>query len=143
METLGLSKSTPKSRSRFKEFFAPDLSTAPSAQSACEAASNICFVIAGLTTIVAFFTSLFSLIDAVLFAMIGLGLRRKSRIAAVAGFFLYIIEQIIMTIELRGFPGILAILFIVLLFNGMRAAFAYQHIQTEQKKKESLPLTTQ
>jgi hypothetical protein len=28
METLGLSKSTPKSKSRFKEFPVPDLSTA-------------------------------------------------------------------------------------------------------------------
>ena len=142
METLGLSKSTPKSRSRFKEFLVPDLSTAPSAQSACEAASNICFIIAGLTAIVACFTNRFALIDAIIFAMIGLGLRRKSRIAAVAGFFLLVLEQIIMIVKLSGFPSILAILFIVLLFNGMRAAFAYQRIQTENKKNASLPLTT-
>ncbi len=94
METLGLSKSTPKSTSRWKEFFIPDLSSAPNARSACEAASLACFIIAGVTAIFALFTSLLTLIDAALFGLIGMGLRKASRTAALAGFLLYVAEQI-------------------------------------------------
>jgi hypothetical protein len=136
METLGLSKSTPKSKSRFKEFFAPDLSSAPAAKSACDSAAIICFVIAGVTTVWAIFTSPLGLIDAALFALIGIGLRRASRFAAVAGLSLYIAEQIAMIAEASRPPGILAILFVALLINGVRAAFVYQRIQAEQQKQK-------
>jgi len=69
-----------------------------------------------------------SLIDAGLFLLIGLGLRKMWRSAAVAGFVLYLIEQAYW-VATGHVPGILGILLLVILFNGSRASFAYQRMR--------------
>ena len=124
MQVLGLADSTPKPTSRLKELFWPTLNSEPNAQSACENAALACFVIAGLTAIFAFATNLLILIDAGLFLVIGLGLRKMWRPFALAGFLLYVLEQLLVVVQGR-FPGVMAILFLAILFNGVRASFAY------------------
>ena len=99
-----------------------------------------CFGIAGITAILAFFSSLLGLVDAVLFALIGLGLRKAWRTAAVAGFALYIVEQVAVTMQGR-FPGILSILILAILFNGVRASFAYRQMRSANEQL-SLPVSS-
>ena len=128
MEVLGLADSTPKPTSRFKELFWPNLTTEPNAQSACETASMACFVIAGITAILAFAYAISGLVDSGLFVLIGLGLRKMLRTAALAGLLLYLLEQGV-NLSRGGFPSVLAILILVILFNAVRASFAYQRMR--------------
>lgn len=132
MEILGLSDSTPKPTSRARELFWPNLSSEPNSQSACETASYACFFIAGLTTLFALATSKLGLIDAALFLIIGFGLRKMWRTAALAGFILYLIEQGLVLAQ-GQFPGVLTILIAVILLNGVRASFAYQRMHKMAK----------
>jgi len=128
MQTLGLSDSTPKTSSRLRDLFWPDLSVDTSAESACDTASYACFAIAGVTTVFAFFTSLWSIVDAVLFLLIGFGLRKKWRMAAIAGFVLYVLETVAGMVAGHP-PGILTILILAILFNSVRASFAYRRLR--------------
>jgi hypothetical protein len=128
MQTLGLSDSTPKTSSRLRDLFWPDLSAEPSAESACDSAAWACFAIAGITTVFGFLNSLWVLIDAVLFLLIGFGLRKKNRTAAVAGFVLYGLETITAITGGRP-PGVLTILILAILFNSVRASFAYERLR--------------
>jgi len=136
MQTLGLS-SSPKQTSRFRELFWPDLSTDVNAQSACLTASWACFIIAAITVVLALaLVGLAALVDAALFVAIGFGLRRMWRTAAVAGFVLYIAEQAA-GIASGGRPGILTIFVLAILFNSVRASFAYQRFR---KAAQASPL---
>ena len=125
MQTLGLSDSTPKPTSRLKDLFRPDLSNDVSALTACHSASWACFIVAIVTAALAIFVNHAAFLDAGLFALIGLGLRKALRTAAVGGFVLYILEQIA-NIVAGQIPSVVAILISVILFNGIRAAYAYQ-----------------
>jgi len=136
MQTLGLSDSTPKTSSRLRDLFWPDLSVDTSAESACETASYACFAVAAISTLFLIWASLLVLVDAALFVLIGFGLRKKWRTAAIAGFLLYLLE-VIGTISQGHAPGILTILILVILFNSIRASFAYRRLRkTELTEKQ-------
>ena len=138
MQILGLADSTPKSTSRLRDLFWPDLTSEPGARSACETASWACFIVAGVTGVAAFWTSKLGLVDAALFLMIGFGLRRIWRTAAVAGLLLYLLEQVA-TIAQGIFPGVLAIFVSAILFNSVRASFAYRRIRTSVAMALAVP----
>ena len=128
MQTLGLSESTPKPSSRLKDLFRPDLSSDVAALTVCHTASWACLIMAVLTAALAIFVEPAALVDGGVFALIGAGLRKGLRTAAVGGFALYILEQIASAFAGR-FPGIPTIFISVILFNGMRAAYAYQRFR--------------
>ena len=70
-------------------------------------------------------------LDAAIFAAIAVGIRRKSRFAAVAGLCLYILERIYM-MQRSGAGGIVMGIFLTLLFlNAVRGAFAYHRLTEE------------
>jgi hypothetical protein len=127
MQVLGLADSTPKTTSRLRELFWPNLTTEPNAQSACETASLTCFFVAAVTVIFALASAKAGLLDAALFTVIGFGLRKMWRTAAVAGFALYLLEHAY-PLSQGQYPGGLSILIAVILFNGMRASFAYRRM---------------
>lgn len=69
-----------------------------------------------------------ALLDAAIFAAIALGIKRKYRLAAVAGLTLYIIERIYM-LQRGGTSGIvMGIVFTLLFINAVRGAFAYHRL---------------
>jgi hypothetical protein len=116
--------------------FWPDLSVDTSAESACDTASWACFAIAGITTLVGVWNNPSVLIDALLFVLIGFGLRKKWRSAAVAGFLLYVLE-VLVGISMGQVPGILTILILAILFNSIRASYAYRRLRkTEVAEKK-------
>jgi hypothetical protein len=96
-----------------------------SALTVCHSASWACFIVAIVTAALAIFVNHAAFLDAGLFALIGLGLRKALRTAAVGGFVLYILEQIA-NIVAGQIPSVVAILISIILFNGIRAAYAYQ-----------------
>lgn len=70
-------------------------------------------------------------LDAGIFAAIAVGIKRKSRFAAVAGLFLYVLERIYM-LQRGGTGGIvMGILFTLLFINAVRGAFAYHRLTGE------------
>jgi hypothetical protein len=139
MQTLGLSDSTPKPTSRLKDLFRPDLSSEVATRTVCHSASWACIIIGALSTILSFFVEYASVFDAVLFFLIGLGLRRAWRSAAIAGFVLYIAEQV--TFVAGGhMPSVLALFIALILFNGVRASFVYQKLR---RTHQAPPLPTQ
>jgi hypothetical protein len=128
MQTLGLSDSTPKPTSRLKDLFRPDLSSEVAARTVCHSASWACFIIAALGLILSFFTEYASVFDAALFFLIGLGLRKVWRTAAIAGFVLYIAEQVTFVVS-GHVPSVVAFFIAIILFNGVRASFVYQKLR--------------
>ncbi len=75
----------------------------------------------------------YSYVDAAAFAVIALGIWKMSRVAAVAGLVLYLIERIV------GWTGVqnLGYMFIILAFtlafvNGVRATFAYHRFMASK-----------
>ena len=74
--------------------------------------------------------SAYALVDAFVFAGIAYGLSRYSRFAAVAGFVLHLAEKIYayaVTGSILG-VGVLAVIVLFGLLNGMRGTFAYQEL---------------
>ena len=135
-ESCRLSDSTPKPTSRLRDLFWPDLSVDTSAESACDTASWVCFAIAGWTTLVGIWTNPLVVIDAALFVLVGFGLRKKWRTAAVAGFLIYVLE-VVVALSQGQVPGIVTILILAILFNSIRASFAYRRLhKTEAAEKK-------
>ena len=73
-----------------------------------------------------------ALFDAALFAAIAVGIKRKSRFAAVAGLSLYIFERIYM-MQRSGARGIvMGVLFTLFFINAVRGSFAYHRLKEGQ-----------
>ncbi len=119
-------------------YFWPSMDNTHEANRACGAASGAAFFIAGLTGAVAWLQSsgkinlfpgigIMAFLDAGLFFLIGIGLCFHSRIAALLGLLLYIVERVFM-IQSYGFGTgqVVSILIFGLAFlNGVRGAFAW------------------
>jgi hypothetical protein len=77
-----------------------------------------------------------ALIDAAIFGLIAWGIYRMSRVAAVAGLVLYIIERIAMHIVLgkSHISGIfVTVLFLFAFINAVRGTFAYHRMRNAEK----------
>lgn len=76
----------------------------------------------------------FGLFDAVLFAIIGFGVYRKSRVAAVAGLVLYIVERFYMLASgsATGTAGVSTVFVALYFVHGVRGTFAYRRLSSRQ-----------
>jgi len=80
-------------------------------------------------------------LDAAIFAMIAIGIKRKSRFAAVAGLCLYIVERIYM-MQRGGASGIvMGILFTLLFINAVRGTFAYHRLKETGQPQSTVPFS--
>jgi len=80
-------------------------------------------------------------LDAAIFAMIAIGIKRKSRFAAVAGLGLYIVERIYM-MQRGGASGIvMGILFTLLFINAVRGTFAYHRLKETGQPQPTVPFS--
>jgi hypothetical protein len=127
--------------SSLKDTYWPDMTTAVVAQNSIERAAVTAYVVSGLTALVALLAwfdvfhllSPWSLIDAVLFALIGLFISRRSRVAALIGLAFYLLE--VTDRILSGTGGstggfsVLAVLFTLFFINGVRGSFALARFQ--------------
>jgi hypothetical protein len=127
MQQLGLSPNPPKTTSRIRELLWPDVSDAVAAETAARNGMYAGFFIAGMTALFAVLGLVpkVSLIDSVLFAVLGVGIRRMWRIAAVAAPSLYLIEQVYGFTHGRAtFNAILPIIITAVFISSARAAFS-------------------
>jgi hypothetical protein len=128
MQRLGLAN-TPKTESRLKELLWPDVNNEVAVRTVCHTGMWASFFIAGLTTlfVVLRFISVLGVMDAVIFVGIGFGIRKFSRIAAVFGLLLYLLEQIA-SANLSVLTVILTFIFI----GCVRATFALARMKKQQ-----------
>ena len=76
-------------------------------------------------------------IDAVFFVLIGAGLLRNSRIAAVAGLGLYAMEQYFMITSGMSKGSIMGFIFTICFVHGVRGSFAYHSMMAYEKESQT------
>ena len=117
-----------KRRSRWRIFW-PEVTDLDGAKEAIKLGYGACFVLAGLAVIVAAFGPKASLIDAILFGVLGLMLRRKSRTAAVIAVTLISLNIIIsIAVSRMPFVGAVTIILFFCLLSSVRGTFAYWNL---------------
>ncbi len=107
----------------------PDTSDEKSVKEATRQGIWACAWVAGVTAIMAFLNSMSldqsAFIDAFIFAVIGFGIYKYSRTAAIAGLAMYILERIYMW-STTGIKGpVMALILILMFVNSIRGTFAY------------------
>lgn len=114
--------------------FWPTIKDKETATIVAKNASYFVFFIAFLTAIFSIFqlfgASTLGLIDAALFCIIGFGLYKLSRIAAVAGLSIYLLGKVYALITYLAIPQAFWVILILLAYiNGIRATFAYHKLE--------------
>ena len=96
--------------------------------------------VAGVTALLALLSTLgvniwnfdlYALVDALIFAIIGWGIHRLSRTAAVAGICLYLLERAYMWATFGPKNPFVAAIFILMFINGVRGTFAFHKFSRE------------
>ena len=79
-------------------------------------------------------------VDAAIFGVIAIGIRRMSRVAAVAGLVLFVLERLLMLPENHGMGSLIVGVAITLAFaNGVRATFAYHRFAAASPPPTEMP----
>ena len=79
-------------------------------------------------------------LDAAIFGVIAIGIWRMSRVAAVAGLALFVLERLLMLPENHGTGSLIVGIAIALAFaNGVRATFAYHRFQMADHSSTGIP----
>ena len=117
-------------RSRWRIFW-PEVDDLDGANEAIKLGYGACFVLAGLTALMALIGPKAGFVDAILYAGLGLLLRRKSRTAALIALVLMTLSIII---SVSQFPivGALTIILYVCLISAARGTFAYWRLVRAQ-----------
>jgi hypothetical protein len=145
MEKLGLDPNTPKPTSRLRELLWPDVSEIVAAQTVARNGMYAGFLISGLTSLFAVtgVTPRLSLFDGLLFLAIAIGIRRMSRVAAVLGLVLYLIEQGDAIVHGRGtYNVVLLVLVSAIFLASVRATFSFHRLRAELRGRLSDPEAT-
>ncbi|HXY86587.1 MAG TPA: hypothetical protein VEH52_14020 [Gaiellaceae bacterium] len=125
--------------SRLRRAWWPDLSEPGAAERSLKAATVVAYLVAAVTGIVALLalldvTSLVSpwyLVVALVFAVIGFFISRRSRTAAVSGLTLYVVGAIANVVATGGVGVVVALIFTMYLLNGVRAAYHLARVAQE------------
>ena len=130
----------------------PDVSTIDGAKDACRLAMWCATFVGGLTILFAilsvlgirlFGTTPYAFVDAALLGAIAFGLYKYSRVAAVAGFALFLLEKVITFVQTGSILGVGAIGIVILIgfFNGIRGTFAYAKLSREAQHPSPVPFS--
>jgi hypothetical protein len=125
MQTLGLSDSTPKTEARFKNLFWPSIRNEVDVDYLGRQGFWVCFIVAAVTLTSNLFTGFFMAVifESLFFFLAGVGVRSRSRFAAVVVFSAYLLSTLVLQrITGNGF-GILRIVFLALLLANIRSTW--------------------
>ena len=122
-------------RSRWRIFW-PEVTDLDSAREAIKLGCGACFVLAALNVLMATFGARSAFADAIIYAVLGLWIRRNSRAAAVIGVALMSLSVIVSVARLP-LIGALTIILYVCLLSGMRGTFAYRKLIRARPSPES------
>lgn len=131
---------------RIGKAYWPDLSSTTEAEKAVKTAAYVAFFVAAITTIGSLLTLFsvaqilpgWSIVDALVFAVLGVLILRGSRVAAVVGLSLYIVE-LVASIAATGNPAglVIGIFFGVAFLNGVRGANSLKRIKDNTDEQTS------
>lgn len=129
--------------STLKENYWPDMSTPVAARLGVKRASHAAYFVAGVTGVLALLASFdvfhlvspWSVVDALLFAILGFFISRGSRVAAVFGLVLYLLEVIDRMLSGTGGStggfSVLALILTLFFINGVRGSFSLVRLGKE------------
>jgi len=139
-----------KSQSTLRERWWPDIrdreTARKTARQAIWAAIFVVVVTLVFATLAAFGTSVAGIspaafLDAAIFGIIAIGIWRMSRVAAVAGLVLFVLERLLMFPENHSTGSLIVGIAIAIAFaNGVRATFAYHRFQSAHSSTGIPPL---
>jgi hypothetical protein len=124
MQNLGLSDSTPKTESRLKSLFWPSISSDVDVDYLTTQGFWVCTAIAAMTVLAAFLARSWAVSFSAFYYFLGaMGVRERSRFAALAMFISYALAGFVtMMLTRQGF-SIIQILFLALLLANVRAVW--------------------
>jgi hypothetical protein len=139
VQSLGLSDSTPKSESRIKSLFWPSISSDGDVDYLTTQGFWVCSVIAALTLLGGFLIAplLSAAVTAALYFLGAMGIRERSRFAALAMFATYALGALVGQIRLGAGIGVMQILFLALLLSNVRAVWLADDWRRRNQPDES------
>jgi hypothetical protein len=122
MQTLGLSDSTPRTESRWRALLWPTIRNEGDFDYITTQGLWICFTVAAVTVV---FTAiagspLMGAFEGTFFFLAGIGVRQRSRIAAITAFCAYLLSALVMQRFTGNGFGFVRIVFLALLFANIR-----------------------
>lgn len=125
MQTLGLSDSTPKPERRLKALLWPTIRNEYDFDYITQQAFWVCFIVAISTLILGFVIKAFiaAMFDFAFYLLGGIGVRQRSRAAAVTTFAAYLLSGIVGQRYTGSGFGVVRIIFLALLFSNVRGAW--------------------
>ena len=140
MQILGLSESTPKPENRLKTLFWPRIRYEEDVEYIGTQGFWVCVVIAVMTAVLSFGRlGAAGLVDAFYFYLAGVGIRRRSRFAAISVLLVYL-TNVYAAFRIHHSGGILSILFLALLFSNVRATWLAAYWARHAPEPPPLPL---
>jgi hypothetical protein len=133
MQTLGLSDSTPRTESRWRALLWPAITNEGDFDYITTQGLWICFIIAAVTVV---FTAiagspLVGAFEGSFFFLAGIGVRQRSRIAAIVAFSSYLLSALVLQRYTGSGFGIVRIIFLALLFANIRGNWLAAHWVTD------------
>ena len=122
MQTLGLSDSTPRTEGRLRALLWPTIRNEADFDYVTTQGFWICFAVAALTIIMSVFTGagFLGVLEGVFFFFAGVGVRQRSRAAALVAFSAYLLSGVVMQKYTGNGFGVARIIFLALLFANIR-----------------------
>ncbi|HEX4809444.1 MAG TPA: hypothetical protein VH325_10965 [Bryobacteraceae bacterium] len=144
MQILGLSESTPKPENRLKNLVWPRVQYPEDVDYLGSQGFWVCIVIALFTLLVGAFRhqAVSSSPDALYFYLAGVGIRQRSRFAAVTVFLIYFLS-VIVAIWVMHTGGIASLFFLALLLSNVRGTWvAHRFVAEQSSHQPHLPRDT-
>jgi len=122
MQTLGLAESTPRTESRWRALFWPTIRNEVDFDYITRQGFWICCIVAAVTFVFNFFAGdvLTGAFESLFFFLAGVGVRERSRVAAITAFLTYLLSGIVLQRYTGAGFGIVRIIFLALLFANIR-----------------------
>jgi hypothetical protein len=141
MQTLGLSDTTPRTESRWRALLWPTIRSEADFDYITTQGFWICFVVAVITLAVSGFTGslLLGAFESAFFFLAGVGVRQRSRVAAITAFVAYLLSALVLQRYGGNGFGIVRIIFLALLFANIRGNWLSARWATDQPS--SVPST--
>jgi hypothetical protein len=122
MQTLGLSDSTPRTESRWRALLWPTIRNEGDFDYITAQGFWICFIVATVTVVFSVLTGSpwSGAFEGTFFFLAGLGVRQRSRVAAVTAFSAYLLSALVLQRYTGSGFGMVRIIFLALLFANIR-----------------------
>jgi hypothetical protein len=122
MQTLGLADSIPRTESRWRALFWPTIRNEVDLDYVTRQGFWICCIVAAVTFVVNFFAGdvLTGAFESLFFFLAGIGVRERSRVAAITAFSTYLLSAIVLQKYTGSGFGIVRIIFLALLLANIR-----------------------